>query len=127
MTDEMALLLEAFGLEAGDYVERLAQDLNRLERTPGDGPRWSTASATFRLLADSAVMMDLPDVQWLAGQGRDACQAMADHGEWQRAEVVEPLRQALAALGRLLDGLGKPGADLAEPLAQGKAAFAVWR
>jgi chemotaxis protein histidine kinase CheA len=127
MTDEMRLLLEAFALEAGDQVVQLTQTFKKLERTPGNPSGWRAASTTFRLIADSAMMMELPEVQRLAHHGRDACKATHERADWQTAVAVTHLQALTAALAALLKALQRPDqAGAAPAISQGELAYRRW-
>jgi chemosensory pili system protein ChpA (sensor histidine kinase/response regulator) len=126
MTDEMSLLLEAFAAEAGERVAQLRREVGRLQQAPGDGAGWRAAAAGLRLIADSAVMMELPAVERLSRHGQTACEAMAEQADWQRSEVVAPLVALVEALARLLAGLPAQDFDQAAVLAEGRAAYAAW-
>ena len=126
MTDEMKLLLEAFAIEAGERVAQVTRDVGRLQRTPGDSAGWRAVAASLRLVANSAVMMELPEVEWLARRGHKAALAMADQAGWQRPELAQPLGGLVTALERLLAGLPTPGFDPEPARADGEAAFRAW-
>ena len=80
------MLLEAFAIEAGERVAQVTRDVGRLQWTPGDSAGWRAVASSLRLVADSAVMMELPEVEWLAWRGHEAALAMADQAGWQRPE-----------------------------------------
>src|SRR5687767_2810190 len=126
MTDEMKLLLEAFAVEAGERVAQVTRDVGRLQRAPGDSAGWRAVASSLRLVADSAVMMELPEVEWLARRGHEATLAMADQAGWQRPELAQPLGGLVTALERLLAGLPTTGFDAEPARAEGEAAFRTW-